>query len=309
MIRYYHRTAHGQGLQVYDEYSSGTWVYVEQPSEEEIDLLAEKYKLDRSLLEDAIDEDEMPRMEKEGAYTYIYTRDTFTNDALQIGTTPVLFVISPKLFMTIAHTKLSRLDHFTTEKVEYDTTDSLKMFLQVMDQIVDQYEVKLNSISRQIKSIRSRLRVEEIRNKDFIDFVVIEDVLNEFLSALTPTNAILQRLLLGKFIKLHEHDEDIIQDLILNNEQSIEGCKSSLKSIVNIREAYSTIMSNNLNQVMRLLTVLTVTLAVPTLISSMYGMNIPLPYDHSDKAFLVIIGVAAISATTLILVFKRRKWM
>lgn len=309
MIRYYHKTPHSNGLEIFEEYKSGTWVYAEQPSEEEIDILADRFKLDHSLLEDALDEDEMPRMEKEGDYTYLYTRDTFTNDALQIGTTPVLFIFNTKVFITVSLAKLSRLDTFTTEKIEFDTTDSLKMLLLVLDQIVDQYEIKLNTISRQIKSIRSRLRVEEIRNKDFIDFVVIEDVLNEFLSALSPTNAILRRLLLGKFIRLHDNDKDVIQDLLLNNEQSIEGCKSSLKSIVNIREAYSTIMSNNLNRVMRLLTVLTVVISVPTLISSMYGMNVNLPFQNSDESFFVVVGVSIITATSLLFFFRRHKWM
>ena len=180
--------------------------------------------------------------------------------------------------------------------------------LQIFDQIDDDYESKLNSISRQIKTIRSRLRVEQIRNKDFIDFVTIEDVLNDFLSALSPTNSILRRLLLGRHIKLAEDDKDLVEDLLLNNEQSIVGCKASLKTIVNIREAYSTIMANNLNQVIRLLTVLTLVISLPTLLASVYGMNVNLPLADSPFAFGLIMVLSIVFSMLLLAFFRYRKW-
>lgn len=137
------------------------------------------------------------------------------------------------------------------------------MFLQIVNQIVDQYEQFINNISHQIKLIRSQLRKQKVENQDFINFILIEDELNEFLSALTPATAILRRLLLGRHVSLHAGDKDLIEDLILNNEQLIEGGRSSVKSIVNIREAYSTIASTNLNRTMKILTAATVLIALP----------------------------------------------
>ncbi len=309
MIRYYYKTVRSKGLQILDEYKSGCWVYAEQPSEAELDALAEELSLDRGILTDIHDEDEMPRVERQKDATYMFTRFPYTTADHQLATTPVLLVLKDNVLLTISQQRLARIDHFLNDKIEFYTTQRTKLMLQILDQIVDQYEVKLNSISRQIKSIRSRLRVEEIRNKDFVDFVLIEDILNEYLSALTPTNSILRRLLVGKHIKLHDEDEDIVEDLLLNNEQSVEACKSNLKTIVNIREAYSTIMSNNLNRVIRLLTVLTVIISVPTLISSIYGMNIDLPLKDTEGAFLLIMLTSLTISLFLLFLFRRSRWL
>jgi magnesium transporter len=109
------------------------------------------------------------------------------------------------------------------------------------------------------------------------------------LSALIPTNATLRRLLLGRYMPLFEEDQDIVEDLLLNNEQSIEACNSNLKSVANIRDAYSSISANNLNRTIKILTIATVMIAIPNLFFSMYGMNIDLPFQHHPSFFPVLI--------------------
>ncbi len=309
MINYYYKPKKSKTqLQSLDAYKKGVWVHVEAPDEEEIMELANEFKLESDILLDVLDENEMPRVERENKVTYIFTRHAFTNDELQITTSPILFVLSDDMLITISRVHFVRLERFVQGRVEFETDRQIELMLQIFDQIDDEYETKLNSISRQIKAIRSRLRVEEIRNKDFIDFVTIEDVLNDFLSALSPTNSILRRLLLGRHLKLDTDDKDLVEDLLLNNEQSIVGCKSSLKTIVNIREAYSTIMSNNLNRVIRLLTILTVVISIPTLITSIYGMNVDLPFDQKSYAFSVIAGMSVLLSVAAVWLFRRSRW-
>ena len=309
MITYYYKNIRSKSLEKLEKYKPGAWVYVEAPTRDELKQLVDTFELDPGHVRDVLDDDEMPRLEKEDDKTYLFTRFAFTGDHLQITTTPLLMVMSEHVFISIAARPIPRIERFANEKIKFNTTQRTKLLLQILDQTVDQYEVFLNTISRQIKSIRARLRVEEIRNKDFVDFVQIEDELNEFLSALTPTNSILRRLLLGKHIKLYEEDEDIVEDLLLNNEQTIEGCRSSLKSVVNIREAYSTIMANNLNQIIRVLTVLTVVISIPTLIASIYGMNVDLPFDRNPTAFAFIMLFSFLISLMLILYFKKQKWL
>lgn len=309
MISYFYRAAKaGSECQLLDEYKPGVWVHVDLPTPEEIEEIAERFNLEQDILMDVLDENEMPRVEREGEDTYIFTRHAFTNDELQISTSPILFVVRNNLLLTISRLRFTRIDRFASNRIDFGTKRHVELMLQIFDQIDDEYETKLNSISRQIKSIRSRLRVEEIHNKDFIDFVTIEDVLNDFLSTLSPTNSILRRLLLGRHLKLDEDDRDLVEDLLLNNEQSIVGCKSSLKTIVNIREAYSTIMSNNLNRVIRLLTILTVVISIPTLIASIYGMNTNLPLADEPYAFSALAAISIILTVLFIYMFKRSRW-
>lgn len=306
MITYYYKNLRSKKVNEVSDYRPGSWVCVQSPTPEEVEQLVERFNLDPGHLEDALDADEMPRLEKEGDLTYIFVRYAYTNEELELDTAPLLFVIGPDLLITVALHNLPRLQRFLSGKVEFATTQRTKLVLQILHQIVDQYEVFINNIGRQIKLIRSRLRGHDINNQDFIDFVLIEDELNEFLSALQPTTAILRRLLLGRHIPLYTEDQDIVEDLLLNNEQSIEGCRSNVKSIVNIREAYSTISSNNLNRSMKILTAATVLITLPNVIFGMYGMNINLPFQDEPWAYPLVIGISLI-ATVAIYIISRKK--
>ena len=306
MVTYYYKNMRSDQVRELDKYQAGCWVCVTDPSQRELDDLIKQFNLDPGHMQDAIDADEMPRLEQEGDLTYVFVRYAYTNEDLELSTAPLLFVVGPNVFMTVSLYALPRLQRFLTGKVQFTTTHRTKLVLQILDQIVDQYEVFINNISRQIKVIRSRLRSHDVGNQDFIDFVLIEDELNEFLSALLPTTAILRRLMLGRHIPLFTEDQDIVEDLLLNNEQSIEGCQSNIKSIINIREAYSTIASNNLNRSMKILTGATVLIALPNVFFGMFGMNVELPFAHDGWAFLFVIGIT-ILATIAIFVLARVK--
>jgi magnesium transporter len=308
MIKYYYKSLRSQQVQELSEYKRGCWVYVEAPNPEETQLLIDKFNLEPGHIEDALDEDEMPRLEKEGEQSYIFVRYAYKNAEAELVTVPLLFVFSDDLVITISLVHLPCLESFLSGKIDFATTQRAKLVLQILHQIVEQYDTFINSTSKQIKLIRSRLRGHEISNQDFIDFVLIEDELNEFLAALMPTNATLRRLLRGRYIPLFEEDQDIIEDLLLNNEQSIEACNSNIKSIVNIREAYSSISSNNLNRTMKRLTVVTVLVMLPSMFYGMYGMNIELPYQHEPWAFTTLNIFILVFIGSVYLFAKRRRY-
>ncbi len=306
MITYYYKNIRSKKLSILDDYRAGAWVCVESPTDDEIRRLTNRFQLDSGHMNDILDSDEMPRLEKEGELTYIFVRYAYANEDMELTTAPLLFIVGKELFITVASQKLPRLQRFTSGKIDFSTTQRTKLLLQIMEQIVDQYESFINNISRQIKMIRSRLRSQDVGNQDFIDFVLIEDELNEFLSAMLPTTAILRRLMLGRHIPLFADDEDLVEDLLLNNEQSIEGCRSNVKSIVNIREAYATITSNNLNRTMKILTAATMLIALPNVFFGMYGMNIDLPFQHHTWAYGMVI-TATLMATAIVVVIARAR--
>lgn len=308
MITYFYKDIRAAGVEVQKTFRPGSWVCVEHPTTEEIDELVEKFSLDLGHMTDALDADEMPRIEREGDITYIFVRYAYVNDDLELTTAPLLFVFHPKVLITVALHSLPRLQHFTNGKVIFSTTQKTKLLLQVLSQVVDQYEVYINNISKRIKAIRSRLRTHEVVNQDFIDFVTIEDELNEFLSSLQPTTAILRRLLVGKHIPLYEQDQDIVEDLLLNNEQSIEACRSHVRSIVNIREAHATITNNNLNRTMRTLTAATVIITLPNVFYGMFGMNVALPWAHEPWAYGLIVGFTVLLTIGVIIVARRKRF-
>jgi len=307
MIKYYYKSLRSQQVQELSDYKKGAWVYVEAPTPDEVNYITAKFHLDPGHVADALDEDEMPRLEKEDDQSYIFVRYAYKNAEAELVTVPLLFVFSNDIVITISLVHLPCLDTFLKGKIDFATTQRAKLVLQILHQIVEQYDAYINGTSKQIKLIRSRLRGHEISNQDFIDFVLIEDELNEFLAALQPTNATLRRLLRGRYIPLFEEDQDIIEDLLLNNEQSIEACNGNTKSIVNIREAYSSISSNNLNRTMKTLTGATVLITLPNVIFGMYGMNIDLPFQHAGWAYAFVITASILLCLFVFLVGRNRR--
>lgn len=314
MIRYFYKNLRSKQVTELDAYQSGAWIYAENPSEQEREALVRDFKIDAGHLEDAMDSEEMPRLEREGDLSYIFVRYAYTTEEVEITTAPLLFIIGPNTFVTVSTRPLPRLQRFLNGKIDFATTQRTKLALQILDQMADQYESFINNVGRQIKSMRVQLKQHDINNDDFVNFVLIEDELNEFLSALLPTTAILRRLLLGRHIQLYHEDQDIVEDLLLNNEQSIEACRSNIKTVASIRDAYSTIASNNLNRSMKWLTAATVAIALPNVFFGMYGMNIDLPFQTQSqtgeadlRGYFLVLSLTILVTIALLAMARRRR--
>ena len=306
MLKYYYKSIRSEKLEEREKFQKGAWVYAENPTQAEIETLIKTHNLDEGLVADALDEDEMPRLEREDDLVYVYVRAAIALPDGAFDTMPLLIVYGPDSVITISLRKLPHFAPFFASKLEFTTTQRTRFMLQILNQVTEQYNKYITTTSKQIKAIRNRLRGHEIRNKDFIDFVTIEDEINEFLAALLPASATLRRMKLGRSIALHEDDRDIIDDLELSITQSIETCRSNTKSIINIRQAYSSISSNNLNRSIKILTIVTVMITLPNIFFSMYGMNIELPFAHHPLAFT---GLIALIGMVLVLAYALLKRM
>jgi len=307
MLKYYYKTIRSEKLEEREKFQKGVWVHAENPTEDEIATLIKNHGLDEGLIADALDEDEMPRLERDGELVYIYVRAAvaLTNNAFD--TMPLLIVYGPDSIITISLRKLPHFAPFFGSKLEFTTTQRTRFMLQILNQIAEQYDKYITTTSKQIKAIRNRLRGHEIHNKDFLDFVTIEDEINEFLAALLPAGATLRRLKLGRSIVMHEDDRDVIEDLELSITQSIEACRSNVKSIINIRQAYSSISSNNLNRSIKILTIVTVMITLPNIFFSMYGMNITLPFADMEWALFALLGVIAVVLVLAYVLLKQKR--
>ncbi|HSX00514.1 MAG TPA: magnesium transporter CorA family protein [Patescibacteria group bacterium] len=307
MIKYFYKNLRSKQLEELAQYKPGTWVYVEAPKETELDDLVQRFSLTKGHLEDALDEDEMPRLEKEGDQSYIFVRFTHRESDGSFVTVPLLIVTGKDLLITVSLARLPSLDSFMSGKISFATTQRAKLILLILQQITEQYDLLIGQTSKKIKAIRSRLRGHEITDQDFLDFVMIDDELNEFLSSLQPTNATLRRLLLGRYMPLFAEDQDIVEDLLLGNEQSIEACSSNIKSIVGIREAHSSISSNSLNRTMKLLTTATLGIAIPNVFFGLYSMNVALPLKSESYMFWIIIGFTVVVTATVFIIGRRKR--
>lgn len=305
MITIFYRDVKKKQLEELKHIRKGAWIQVEKPTEQEFSFLIKELKLDAGLLQDAVDIDEVPRLEVEDDIVYIFTRFPIEKNG-QIETMPIMIAIGERFVLTLSTVECDFLDEFI--KVgDFYTTQKTKLFLQISSRISLLYTQYLTRISRHIRS--ASLKLEKIANKDIIQFVTFEMILNDFLIALVRNNTIFKKLLSGKYIELFEDDRDLVEDLFLNNEQQVEISKENLSNMVNIREAYSTIMTNNLNNVMKLFASLTILLTIPTIIASIFGMNVHLPLQDDPRGFFFVIVTIVILLIIGVGIFVKNKWL
>ncbi len=310
MIKIYHKTIKDKELNTLDSFKIGSWIYAEDPSEEELGSLSKDFSLDLGLLKDAIDPYEVPRLEIDNGKCYVFTRVPHQQEK-RISTAPLMIAVGEDFVITISKEPLPFFKKFIDSQITFATTQKTKFFLQIFSEITGAYNQQLTSINRGVRTIS--IQPENITNQGIIQFITYEGILNDFLGALIPTSATLNNLLHGnptkKALELYEEDKELIEDLFVGNNQLIELGKANLKTIINIRNGYSTIMTNNLNRVMKLLTALTILLTIPMIISSFYGMNLNLPLSHSAQAFWYVLSGTLICSAILLAIFIKNKWL
>lgn len=286
----------------------GTWVRVSQPTEAELTELAETYNLELDLLTDATDIYETPRVEREDNAVYIFARYCFPR-VRDVSTEPILVVYTDTCLITIQRENSPLLDRLARGIDPIATTQRTKSFLQILAAVNYSYEADVYKINKQILSIRTKLKRSEVNNRFIVEFIDTEENLNEYLIALQPQALMLRNLVNGRYLPLYEEDKDLVEDLTLGSTELIDLISSRLKTVANIRDAYSTIIANNLNHIFKRLTSIGIFVSVPTIIASLYGMNVTLPNADSAYAFWEVLGIAGLGTFLFVFIFKRLRWL
>lgn len=305
MIQYYRSTPYSQQLENdNDAHQHGDWIRVEVPSEDDISLLV-SLGLDADILSDALDPHEVPRIDTEDDWVYFITRLPDTDDGFNDFTTPILFAIGRKYICTVSRDNLSRLWQPFIDKAEISTTERADFFFAMVDEIANSYEKRVATINRQMRAVTSN--VQQLRPSDISTLVQYERKLNDYLDALIPSNTALERIRGGKYLKLDEDDRDEVESLSVSLEQVIARCKSLLRTITNVRDSYRAVMDTKLNETMRVLTVATLAITIPTMLAGLYGMNVELPGSNWSGMFMLVVAISIVAAGSLVYYFMRQR--
>jgi magnesium transporter len=286
----------------------GCWLHVEDPSETEIIALADSYGLDIDMIKDGIDVNESPRFDKWNDNLYIYTRFCLP-ESQSLTTAPMVIIVTEQLVISVCLHSFSGVNNFVKGTRQLATRKRAQLVLQILDEINSGYKTRINSISKRMWAMRAGLNKAHIANSDFVNLIDLEEDLNDFLEALEPMRGVLASLMTGRLIRVYEDDKDLIEDISLATGELITLAESRLRTITNIREAYSTIMANNLNKVFKLMTSITILMSIFTIITGIYSMNISLPGAHNSSVFWVILGVSGVIISGLAIMFRRKKWL
>lgn len=305
MLQYLRATTSQLRIESKETLLSGTWVRSERPTDDEKIALI-NLGVDEDILSDALDPHEVPRVELHDGMTYFITRLPDTDDDFNDYTTPILFAISGEHLFTVSRDSLGRLWQPFIDTTEVPTAQRTRLFMLMMEAISAQYQRRVATINRQMRAATSD--VTNLRARDIATLTEYERKLNDYLDALIPTNTATEKLLGGRMLTLTEDDRDLVEDLSIDFEQLIARCKSLLRTITNLRDSYRAVMDTRLNETIRLLTVITLALTIPTMVAGLFGMNVALPTgSDSPFTFWIIVVVSLVFAASLSLYFLRKR--
>lgn len=307
MITHYFKTLKDSELKTLETTRTGVWTHIVAPTEDELVNVIGEYGLDEAIVADIHDFFEVPRMEKSGSATYFFTRYPFDEKDEDIDTAPILIVVGESFVLTAAQREVPQLTSFISGKTEIQTTQKAKFFIQIMDALTNSYEHELIRLRKAVHSDRTRLR--KIGNREIERLVNYEHELNDMIASVVPTNAWLQQVTSGQYMQLFHEDLELMEDLMIANSQLVDSARSVLKTIQNIRTATEAILTNKLNTTIQTLTILTIILTIPTVVASLYGMNVPLPLANSPFAFWIVLVGILLVVSVAIFVFKKSEWI
>ncbi|MEK7603040.1 MAG: magnesium transporter CorA family protein [Patescibacteria group bacterium] len=285
----------------------GSWIQVVNPTHDELQELDNKYQLDVDILRDGVDLYESPRIEREDNALYIFTRYS-RPEGKHSSTEPLLIVLTSDFILTLSkHDPTPLVKLLDSGKV--NTTQKNKLLLQIFTAINTGYRENLLQVNRLILASRARLQSKIISDEDLLTYIDTEEDLNEFLVSLQPYGILLNSLVHAKYINFHEEDLELVEDLELSTSELIELTKSRLITLQNLRNVYSTLVTNNLNRVFKRLTSIAIFLSVPTVIGGLYGMNVVLPLSEHPQAFWIVFGIILLIVGAFVSVFRWRRWL
>ena len=302
MIEYLHST--GEAIAPIQTLRSGSWLRCERPTEEEVSELL-TLGMDEDMISDALDPHEVPRIEFDDEWTYLIARLPDTDDDFNDFTTPILFGIHKEYVVTLSRDSLGRLWQPFIDKTRVRTSRRIEQVVAMIEAVSSQYQRRVATINRQMRAATDDIHT--LRARDIVTLTEYERKLNDYLDALLPMNWAIEQLIANRSLRLRDDDKDDVEDISIDLEQVISRCKSLLRTITNVRDSYRAVMDTRLNETIRLLTVITVALTIPTMMAGLYGMNVPLPAAESPVTFWVVIGGSALAALAIGYYFLKQR--
>lgn len=291
------------------------WINVIEPEREEVDQLIEQFNVPEDFLRDPLDSEESARIEydDETGYSLIIIDLPVVNSSnlkvLSFITQPLGIIIGNKRMFTVCDTDNEFLENFARFDSEINLKYRSQFALNILLTIANHYNRNLCLLNKSRLRIEKRLK-NNVTNKQLYNLMEVEKSLVYFLAALKGNDNIIKKLFRLPAMHRYEEDEELLEDLVIENNQAIETTELYTNILESITTSYSSLLSNEMNNTMKTLTLFTVFLTLPTLVFSFFGMNVPLPIDdHSYVSWLIIIGVSLILVTIVgTLLWKKRKF-
>jgi magnesium transporter len=306
MLEIYFKTVRDIEFKPIHDFRPGSWIYAKGATQEDLLKIAEITGLELNDIRDSLDRFELPRIERIGDNILCFTRFP-TEVEFGLYTDTLTIILTNAFVIAICPDRSDIIEHLLASSTPLGTTQKAKLILNILLKISVDYTINIKRVRHAILDHEKAMKI--IDNKAIAILTKNEEILNQYLTSLIPIRNTLKAVAEGRYITLHEKDADLLQDLMIAIYQSEDVCSVNIKSIRSLRDSYQIIFTNNVNRTIKLLTALTIVFHIPTIIASIYGMNIAIPLQKSNFAFWYFIGVTIFASTIAVLLFRRNRWL
>lgn len=294
------------------EFNKGNWINMVSPSEEEIKKVCENINIQEDFIRYALDPEEKARIDfEDDDNTILFIIDTpiieIESGAKVYSTMPIgVIFVRDDYIITVSLNKNQLIEDLYKKKIKNIVTyKKSRMLLQIF---YSNSEMFLNSLKKLNKEteIAENVLKNSMKNKELLKLLSLEKGLVYFTTSLKSNEVVMEKTMRGNLIKLYDEDEDILEDAIIENKQAIEMANIYRDILTGTMDAYASIISNNLNGVMKYLTSITIILAIPTMIASYWGMNVPVPLQGNPFGFILIVVISILIGVIATIWLKKK---
>ena len=301
----------GKNVAKISSFKPGCWVNVKVPTSEEVDYLINNFNIAEDFVKDVLDIDERPRIELDEPNSYIILRVPLSNpnNGVPYVTVPLGIALTPFGTITICSQRnevISQLFKMAAVQ-KFPLGQGLDDILRLFFISASWYLQFLKEINSQTSHIEKDLEYAT-RNEELHKLLRMEKCLVYFITSIKGNEMVLEKIRTKKYSALTGFDEDLMEDVTIENRQALEMAKVYSDIQSGMMDAFASIISNNLNVIMKQLTSITIVLMIPTLIGSLYGMNVKNHFENSPYAFFAVILISIIITVIAVLFFKRKSW-
>lgn len=312
MIKMYNTDINTNITEETKDLKKGNWINMISPTEEEIQRVCAALQIKQDFIRYSLDEEEKARIDTEdddNTTLYIIDIPVIESDRTRrvYVTMPIgVIFVRDDYIITVSQKNNDIIKEIKTENVI--TYKKSRFLLQILYANSKKFLSLLYKINKELESTENKLK-NSLQNEGLLKMLDLEKSLVYFTTSLKSNEVVMEKTTRGKIIKLYEEDEDLLEDAIIENKQAIEMAKIYSDILSGTMDTYASIISNNLNVVMKILTSVTFILAIPTLIASIWGMNVELPFQREPLGFLIITVFSIIMCIVATIWLKRKRML
>jgi magnesium transporter len=300
------------GLVTLDQVEDGAWINLINPKEQEIVSISKNLNIPVEHLKAALDEEERSRLEVDEGCTVVLIDIPVPNTSLQDGgiyfTIPLGIIINDKNIVTVSLQENYVINSFIERRIKsFYTFKKTRFLLQILYRNSKLYLQYLRRIDKASDKIESKLH-KSLKNEELIQLLELEKSLVYFSTSLKSNEIVLEKILRSNPVKMYPEDTELLEDVIIENKQAIEMANIYSNILTGTMDAYASVISNNLNIVMKFLTSATIVLSVPTMVASFFGMNVDVPFENNPHAFTIIFIMTLVSSVVLALTMVKKQF-